>query len=227
MKKEIYSFKFRFVAFIALLSFTTMSCSLLNAPEPKEQEEPEKPPAKPKNPSLPTMFYLTENYEVSPNDTNRTGFFESGEPDLASFLTIAEELPDQRIAVRFMNVAKSQTISLYFSSLTASFPNTIVMNMGASAEMTGTFGSYNENTETFSLTLSLGEQSESVEGLVMNKSVLTMYQDDPQYTPSQNARIRDYLVALAVWVPIQQWFAEMLAQSSVSASRGFIPRNTI
>jgi hypothetical protein len=233
MKKEIYSFKFRFVAFVVLLAFTAMSCSLLNSGEPegKEKEYPDPtPPTKQKDPSMPTTFYLTETYELSETDTGRTGFFVGDEASLRDFLTVAEDLGDQRIAVRFINAAKNQTISLYFPSISATFPNKIIMDMGPELKIEGTFGPYAGITETFSLTLApLREGGESglMEDLVLNKNVFTLYQNDEMYTSSQNTRIRAYLIALAVWVPIQQRFAEMLSQSSQSfganMSRGLIP----
>jgi hypothetical protein len=219
MKKEIYSFKFRFVALVVLLAFTAMSCSLLG---PEEPEEPDATPVKPKKPLPPTMFYLTTENEISQVDMGRTGFAVNGGSS-EDLLTIAEELQDGRIAVRFIDTQQNSTISLYFSNLAASFPSTIAMKLGV-VDITGTFGSYHDETETFLLTLFVNDKTETLEGLVLNKNVLTMYQDEPSYSPSLNARIRDYLIAMAVWVPIyQRIMKETSAQDGPNASLGLIP----
>jgi hypothetical protein len=189
MKKEINSFNFRFVAFVVLLAFTAMSCSLLGLEEP--EESPDDPPVKP---LPPTMFYLTADNEISEVDTGRMGFAVN-EGSSYDLFDIAEELQDGRIAVHFI-ITKNETVSLYFSNLTASFPSEITMDLN----MTGTFNAYDKKTQTFSLILSLGGlTAPPLEGLDLNKGGLTMYQDEPLYSPSLNARIRDYLIAKAVW----------------------------
>jgi hypothetical protein len=230
MQKQKYSFKTRLLAFVILVPFTAVSCYMPAASDPGQ------PPPKRKlgtaifdgltESATPVTFYLTDGYEPSETATGKTAFLPKGEGIPENFLITSEEL-DGGTVVRFLAGDSGMAVSVYFDE-GKTFPRGFLFNEETGEShingFRGTFSDYDEITETFSLTLRYGEEEHTFDGLVLNKNVLTAYQDDTNLTPGQNTRARNYVTVLGVWTALTLQFEEAVAESGETKAMSGICR---
>jgi hypothetical protein len=141
-------------------------------------------------------------------------------------MAVAEEQEDGDTAVRFLDGGNGMAASMYFSGGAApAFPSGFVLNRENEDTITGTFSPYNEDAETFSLTLEYEGETQTFDGLVLNKNIFSVYQNDDSLTPGQNTRVRNYVIAVGLWTAIMLQFeeeAEVVPLNGISMSRNFI-----
>jgi hypothetical protein len=149
----------------------------------------------------PVGFYLSDNYQPSADDTGKTAFMMQDNED---FMITSEELENNDTVVRFLSSEKNGGVSIYFAAGDP-FPKGFALT-GETGTVYGIFSLYDTEAETFSLTLRHGGEEHTFNGLVLNKNVLTAYQDNPELNAGQNNRMRDYVTALGVWTAITMQF---------------------
>jgi hypothetical protein len=213
MKEKSCSLKLRVWAFVTLILFTVTSCPIPSLPEPDAMV------LVPGRIGItvahrPVSFHLADDYQPSVTETRKTAFI-LRDVDAAKNFVITAETEDDGTVVRFMASDTDTIVSLYFDKA-APFPRGFAMNAGGDTAY-GVFSDYKEN-ETFDLTLkSNGEEPETFEGIVMNKNVLAAYQDNDDFSPEHNERMRAYVTALGVWMAVTLHFDRETAENQVSA----------
>jgi hypothetical protein len=220
MKNQDYSIRFRLAAFVMLVAFTAVSCYIPTLDDTAPQSRPGPIPYSGPveiytGSATPISFYLADDYQPAEEDTGITAFALDGSDELKDFMSTAEEKETGGV-VRFFDNGSGMAVSMYFSGGSA-FPNGFMLDQGEDGMVRGSFSPYNEDSQSFSLTLhSEGEDPYTFDGLVMNKHILTIYEDDSSLTPGQNARVRNYVTALSVWTAIMHQFSEMMAEAETA-----------
>jgi hypothetical protein len=233
MKENNYSLKVRVLAFITLIPFTLVSCPLPSSSAvPLAPSVPSSPgsgePIVIPNPPVtvnggtpkPVSFYLTDDYLPSETDTGKTAFILEGVEAVKDFVITAEGAEDEEkgTVVRFLAGGTGTVVSLYFDR-NVPFPRGFAMN--SQGETTyGVFSDYDPASETFALTLKVGGEKQTFPNIIMNKNVLAAYTDNPDFTPGQNGRMRDYVTALGVWTALTLYIEAAMDETQVSAATG-------
>ncbi|MDR0720229.1 MAG: hypothetical protein LBF78_11395 [Treponema sp.] len=150
----------------------------------------------------PRFFYLDSNYQLSETNTD-TGItallVENNE--MASGVLVLAEVPDNDLengsVVRVINTNNNSLVSLFFYR-GQKFPHKMLITQGGKT-VNAKFSAYNPSTETFSLSLEYGDEHSAIEDITMNSKVLTLYHFQDDLTESQNVRMQNIIVSLAVW----------------------------
>jgi hypothetical protein len=204
MKKQEVSVKIRLLAFLALIPFTATTCWLPQSPEPVPQPfVPVTPGPAITTPAVNSLsFYVGDDYQPSKEDTGKTAYLLQGEDAPKDFVVTSEDLDEGNGVVRFLDGGTGTAVSVYFDEGEA-FPSLFIVNEeGKEERVYGAFSLYNEEKETFSLTLKSGEEKQTFEGITLNQYVLSAYQDDSPLSDKQNERTRHYVTAVGVWTAL-------------------------
>jgi hypothetical protein len=206
----------RLAAAFLLVSFLSMTCQTPDSPEEKPNTGIPKgwivdPPPPPEFPlkRTPVVFFLDDEYVPTAVDTGRTGLMAAGGmPDEQTL--ISSEDGGAEPVVRFFGASLQETgialttASLSFANKESLFPyKAQVIQRRGTEEYTANvaFSEYNWNTQTFSVTYEYGLQT--FDNLVLNKEVFGAYLFSDEVSESQNIRMRNAVVAMALWVSLE------------------------
>jgi hypothetical protein len=156
-------------------------------------------------PAKPAVFFLDKNYQPTTEDTGRTGITALTVAEVPSVLVSSEysEYTGAEPVVRFFSRSTGETVALTFASGDSLFPYNCQVTRQNEAPFTtnAAFSAYNSTTETFSLTREDG--AEPFEDIALNKEIFTAYQPTSEVSESQNIRMRNAVVAIALWAALE------------------------
>jgi len=153
------------------------------------------------------FVFLDKNDHPTTNDIGKLAMYTENDKDSKGLITVAT-LPNNSLeddmAVRVVNNQNKSDTSFFYDS-EKQFPNRMTMMKGGE-RIEGTFSEYDDTTETFSLTLVCGNETEVFEKIILNKNVFTAYKADNSLTDTQNARASAILTTIMLWASIALQF---------------------
>jgi hypothetical protein len=217
-----------------LLAFTVTltSCPVVSAvgePSPAQPWNPVIPLwpitfGPPYDPPMFAFFYL-DGKEPSVNDTGRTGFMAVNVPMAKRLLIVSEDVETADTDVEpadpivyFYGIEGISSAAFEFArGEEKDFPERFVIHPEDGTVTTAEFSAYDEETSTFSVTISEGENATTTdEGLVLNSGVFSVYENDKTLSESQNLRIKNIVTSLALWTSLA-YQTEIAAAVEVAA----------
>ncbi|MDR2468137.1 MAG: hypothetical protein LBD22_04160, partial [Spirochaetaceae bacterium] len=204
----------RLAAAFLLIAFISTTCQNPDNPakpaEQKKAEEIEFPP-----PTLPTVtplvFFLDDEYKPAAEDTGRTGITTVGDMPLNRVVVSSEDLEAEPVVHLFGRsvpdgVTTYTTATMFFAGKESVFPykcRVVQRQEQRTEEYTASaaFSAYDDATETFSVDYENG--SRVFNNLVLNKEVFGAYQFSNKVSESENIRMRNAVVAMALWTALE------------------------
>ena len=143
MKREKHSFTIRLLAFVMLVPFAAVNCSAPVLPDPDAKKP--WPGGTGEAIEKPVSFYLSDDYQPSPEDTGKTAFMLPGNEN---FVITSEEMGNSETVGRFLSGEKETGVSIYFDGTNA-FPRGFVLTDETDTAY-GIFSPYNTETQVVS-----------------------------------------------------------------------------
>jgi len=196
---------YKIAAPIVLVVFVITSCNIFTMPEPPFIEPVIPPPEEmlsvPIGEGDIQFVYLDEDYRPTINDIGKMALYVENN-ELAQGVMVLSEIRDNNIyndvVVRVINKQNDSLVSMFYHS-GKNFPYRIAISADGE-DITGVFSSYNPLTETYSVEFSNGDgESELFKDLVLNNNVFSLHEDNDELTETQNVRLRDIIISLALW----------------------------
>jgi len=206
MKRNFYLF---FTAIITLIVFTYTSCvnQLLSA-LPEEADVYQIEIGK----GNPYYVYLDSNYNIIENpigindpDPGKTAILVD-ENQLAEGVMALAETTQNGTTVRLINKNNNSTIYMFFEQGN-NFPSSFIIE--TQGERSNAFlSNYDTQREQYSITFEQNGEFFTHDGIIMSKSIFTIYDNDPTLTTAQNTRIRNIYTALGVYASLFNVFSD-------------------
>jgi hypothetical protein len=216
----------RLAAAFLLVSFLSMTCQTPDSPEEKPNQgipkgwvfEPRLDlPPKQVHPLItrtPAVFFLDDEYLPVTKYTERTGLTALGALPYEQTLITSEDGGAEPV-VRFFGASfhgrelAFTTVSLSFADKESLFPyKAQVIQRRGTEEYTAnmTFSAYDPDIQTFSLVYENEGRQETLTSIVLNNGVFNTYQFRAELSESENIRMRNALVAMALWTALKiEW----------------------
>ena len=191
MKNSLFS---RIVAGIVLVAFTVASCDTGFRPPKEGPIVIDPPPA-----SDLRLFYLDSNNKPAPWDTGKIAMIAETE-DAQGVAVVASNKLGGGIAVQVVNANNDSVVTFVYPS-GKNFPSRVTINIGGE-ETEGKFSAYDRATETYSVTFSQDEETETFDNLFLNKNVFTLNQPNGRSNESQDARLQRITTTMALWASL-------------------------
>jgi len=160
-----------------------------------------------KNPSgsnaggfTPTGYYVDSNGSFSETDSGRTVVVADKNAKVV-FCSDNIASSAQRVGFTFEN-----KIIIFVFEKSQEFPSKIILS-DPEETYNGVFTPYDSAAQTYSLTLNLGGNKETMSNIALKKNIFTQYKDDSELTTSQNLRMRNLYIAMCIYKSMDNFFA--------------------
>jgi hypothetical protein len=162
----------------------------------------------------PLYMYLDDDYTpildplgLDDPDPGKTAVLIDDNPMAEGVLVMAETFSDETDSlVRIINKNNDSSITMFFQK-DKQFPWAFDMKTG-SGHANARLSTYNNTTQQFSVTFEENGEYYTLENITLNKGIFTGYNNDPELSSDQNARLRNIYIALGIYVSINQQFPE-------------------
>jgi hypothetical protein len=203
----------RFSAVLVLLIFTYTSCSNPVLFDSKE----EKTPFDPLNPGEGTAVYsyIGADGKVSDTDYGKTLFTIENNKHAEGVFVYSDDTKEDysRVTILYKDI----NIIMFFKD-DSGFPTSMNIQ-GLEENYKGYFSTYNYETQTYNIMIEQDNNYEMLKNIYLEKDLLTKYEEDPDKTPSQNKRIRNYTVSLSVYYSLYNYFKSKNTTNDVRSAR--------
>jgi hypothetical protein len=208
MNNKIDAVLSKATALLLAFTVTLTSCPVVSTGGDSDSASspPRPPPVTPvappveQDPTLFAFFYL-DGKEPSVIDTGRTGFMTVNVKGAEELLIVSDDKESADPIVYFYGIEGISSVELRFAR-GEDFPERFVIHPEDGPDTTAEFSAYDENTATFSVTISDDVNTVTYDDLVLNSGVFSAYTYDDSLTPSQNLRIKNIVTSLALWTSL-------------------------
>ncbi|MDR1894475.1 MAG: hypothetical protein LBQ61_07305, partial [Spirochaetales bacterium] len=194
-----------FIQMLALIALMAASCDFSPLDRlPKEASEYVVEIGK----GTPYYLYLDDNYEpvttpLGETDPGKTVLVVEDNPGAAGVMVLAETSPEEEDdVVRIINRNNGGVISLFFHK-GRDFPWFMDLRGGETAA-TARIYQYDWARQEYSAVFTQNGEERSFDNLILNKSILRAYADDPAIREDQNDRLRRIITSLGIFLSLRQ-----------------------
>jgi uncharacterized protein YjdB len=143
----------------------------------------------------PLYFYVDENGDFSETDAGRTVVAANDQTGVVLYSDDIESDVD-RVGFSF----EDKTIIFYFEK-NNDFPASVVLSDSEDSYY-GSFSPYDLVSQNYGLSVEHGEDKLAWSNIALNKGKISQYKDDPEFTASQNLRMRNIHTAMSVYISL-------------------------
>ena len=160
----------------------------------------------------PYYIYLDSNYKpidkhigINDPDPGKTALMVDDNPLAEGVMALAETTPNGT-TVSLINTNDKSFIMMFFDKGN-NFPSSFIIE--TQGERFNAFlSSYDTQKERYSIAFEQGGENFTVDNVIMNGSILNIYNDDPALTEAQNTRIRNIYTAMGVFASLTNVFSD-------------------
>jgi hypothetical protein len=146
------------------------------------------------------VHYLDSSYQPTTTDIGITVLVVENN-EMASGVLVLAEVAENNVengsVVRVVNTNNESLVSMFYYE-GQKFPHKMVITKD-DITVQAQFTQYNMTNQNFSLTLEYEGESGTIDDIGMNINVLTLYHFQDELTESQNVRIQNIVISLAIW----------------------------
>jgi hypothetical protein len=205
--KNLTAYTSRFIALLLLISFTFVSCYNPIVHTGQFTPNPTPPPAVIITPGegTPRTVYLDADLNVTSIDSGRTALYVEDNKNAEGVTIVADKVDDEdRVVIHNRN--NNSAISLFFKP-DSNFPYYMVIREGQEV-INAYLSEYKTASSSYDIIFRHDDEFYS-RPVVLNSSILNLYEDDPAVSASQNLRLRNITIALGLCGSLYNVFQDM------------------
>jgi hypothetical protein len=145
----------------------------------------------------PVYLYVDSEGNYTENDSGRTVYV-IDENAHVTFYSENFESADETSINDHVGLAYDDKSLVFSFEKDNDFPSSILLS-NSDMFLIGYFSPYDQETQTYELTLVNGEEQETFSNILLNKDIFMQYTDNPELTQSQNIRFRNLYVAINIY----------------------------
>jgi hypothetical protein len=146
------------------------------------------------------VHYLDSNYQPAAADTGITVLAVENN-EMAKGVLVLAEVPDNDVkngsVVRVINSNNGSLVSLFYYE-GQKFPHKMLITRDGKT-VQAQFSQYSMTNQNFSLSLEYEGEYSTIDDIGMNIDVLTLYTFQDELSESQNVRMQNIVISLAIW----------------------------
>jgi hypothetical protein len=215
--KRNYGVFSRFTALALLVSVSFMSCPTPLIPPTPEPKSP--PIVITPGEGTPKYVYLDSDgnaIETETGNSGKTGYYVENNKNAEGVGIFSD---DTGIEDRVTFIYEELVITMFFNK-NSNFPHRMAITYDGD-DFSAILSPYNEDEQTYNIAFWQNNTYDIATGLVLNKQIFSLYEDDPELTDSQNRRMANLVIAMGLWASL---YASFEGKSNTSAARGLFTK---
>jgi len=197
----------RFTALVLLVTVFFMSC-------PVNSEQGSHPIVITPGEGDPKYVFLDSDgkaIETETGNSGRTVYYVENNKNAEGVRIFSD---DTGIEDRVTFTYEELIVTMFFNK-SSDFPNRMAISYDGD-DFSAILSPYDEDDQTYNIAFYQYGFYDIATGLILNKQIFSLYEDNPEFTDSQNRRMANLVVGMGLWVSL---YASFEGQPGISADR--------